>query len=130
MICRALISTLLAVLCIACGSSSPGQTKSADYIAVFPTETDKLHLIVTRGSLELSGYFDISAKGKYGAVKTKRIPITGTVSTDGVPAGLTIPSSVVGVPDLSLGIFFDRDLNLQLVGDNNRPFPHRMRRVK
>ena len=117
------------VLCVGCVPSH-AQQKTATYIAVSGNETDRLQLTVTRGSLELTGYLEVSVKQPDGKAKVGRTPITGSVSTDGVPASITIPSPTVGVPDLTLGCFFDSSLNLQLVGDNRRRFPRLMRLVK
>jgi hypothetical protein len=104
--------------------------KSATYIAVSEGVTSRLRITVTRGSRDLVGELNISRKQSDGTVKVQRIPITGTVATDGVPASITIPSEVMGVPDLTLGCFFDQSLNLELSGDNRRPYPHIMYLVK
>jgi hypothetical protein len=119
------------VLSFACGPPSHrlGQ-KIADYIAVFPNETDRLRLIVSKNSLTLSGYLEASIKRPNGTVKVLHTEITGDVSTSGVPATITIPSSVLGVPDLTLGCLFDRSLNLEVFGDNRVRFPRRWRRVR
>jgi hypothetical protein len=106
------------------------QQSTASYIAVTPNETDRLQITVTRNSLVLTGYIEASVKQPNGTIKVRRVAITGDVSTDGVPASITIPSSVVGVPDLTLGCFFDAALNLELVGDNTRRFPRFMRLVR
>lgn len=123
--------TVLAIVGIACSVLS-AQEKTANYIA-FGDETDRLQITVFRqpdSEYGLRGYFDVSIKQPSGPPKTRRIPITGTASTDGVPASITIPSSTMGVADLTLGCFFDRSLNLQLVGDNRRAFPRLMYLVK
>jgi uncharacterized membrane protein AbrB (regulator of aidB expression) len=120
---------LLALLGTACVAPH-AQQKTANYIAVTPNETDRLQITVTRNSLVWSGYIEASAKQPDGTVKVRRIAVTGDVSTDGVPASITIPSSVVGVPDLTLGCLFDRSLNLHLFGDNTRRFPRLMYLVK
>ena len=119
------------------------EQKTATYVSVSNAEADRLHITVTRDrrpatniidvfrtGYVLTGYLEISTKRSDGRPQVRRIPITGGVSTDGVPSTITIPSSVIGVPDLTLGCFFDRSLNLQLVGDNRRPFPHIMYLVK
>ena len=61
---------------------------------------------------------------------TKRIPVSGEVNTEGVPVTITIPSSQVGAADVEFGMFYDSDLNLQLVGNNNIPHPRLMKRVR
>lgn len=65
-----------------------------------------------------------------GTTKVRRIPITGRVDIDGVPSTITIPSSVMGVPDMTLGCYFNKSLNLELRGDNTRHYPHIMYLVK
>jgi hypothetical protein len=130
---RAIGMLLLAVTTAGCNSRTtntlrPGQ-RSADYITTSGNETDRLHMVVTRGSSVLSGYVEIELKDTGGKTTTRRIPITGEVSTDGVPATITIPSAQIGIADLTLGCFFDKSLNLQLVGDNRRRYPHLMYRV-
>jgi len=104
--------------------------KSANYIAVSGNETDRLRITVTRNSLVLTGYFEVSVKQPDGTVNTRRVPITGDVGTDGVPATIVIPSSAVGVPDLTFGCFFDQSLNLQLTGDPRIRYPHLMYLVR
>lgn len=124
-----LISIFLVVFGTDC-AAPPAQQKTATYVATAGNETDRLQITVTRNSLVLAGYFEVSVKQSDGTVKVRRTAITGDVSTDGVPSTITIPSSIVGVPDLTLGCFFDGSLNLQLVGDNRRPYPRLMLRVK
>lgn len=100
---------VLAIVGIACSALS-AQEKTANYIATIGDETDRLQITVFRqpdSEYGLRGYLDISKKQPSGPPKTRRIPITGTASTDGVPATITIPSSTMGVPDLTLGCFFD-----------------------
>ncbi len=118
--------------------------KTSKYIAISKNETDLLQLTVTRDTrpinsiidalsssgYTLSGELAISLKQPNGSVTVRRIPITGIVATDGVPSTITIPSSVIGVPDLELGCFFDKSLNLELFGDNDRPYPHLMHLVQ
>jgi hypothetical protein len=111
------------------------QQKTANYIATSGTTTNRLQITVVtdRNSstgYDLRGYFETSMKQPDGTVKSRRIEVTGEVSTDGVPAAITIPSSAVGVPDLTLACFFDKSLNLQLVGDNRRSFPRMMYLVR
>jgi hypothetical protein len=36
----------------------------------------------------------------------------------------------MGVPDMTLGCYFDKSLNLELTGDNTRHYPHIMYLVK
>lgn len=103
---------------------------SANYTATFGNETDRLHIVVTRGSLALSGYLEIATKNSDGKVTVRRVPITGDVSTDGVPSSIIIPSSVMGESGLTLGCFFDSSHNLELVGDNRVRYPHLMYLVK
>lgn len=108
------------------------QEKTANYIAANGNVTNRLQITVIRdsyGSYGLKGYFEVAIKQPDGTTKTRRIPVTGTVSTDGVPASITIPSSTIGVPDLTLGCFFDGKLNLQLVGDERRAYPRLMHLV-
>ena len=109
--------------------AAPAEHKSATYIAVLNGETDTLHLTVvpdamSGGGYRLFGFFEVIIKQSGGELTSKRILIRGDVSTDGVPSSITFPSSVIGVPDLTLGCFFDESLNLHLVGDNTRSFPH------
>jgi hypothetical protein len=65
-----------------------------------------------------------------GTTKVRRIPITGRVDIDGVPSTITIPSAVMGVPDQTLGCYFNKSLDLELTGDNTRPYPHILYLVK
>jgi hypothetical protein len=134
---------ILSFLIFSC-IGSLAQQKTANYVSVSGNETDRLQITVTRTNKSpkniadalnstgyvLTGYLEISIKQTDGQAKTRRISITGDVSTDGVPSTITIPSSVVGVPDLTLGCFFDKSLNLELVGDNRRPHPRIMYLVK
>jgi hypothetical protein len=95
---------VLAVLSTTCSPpASRLRQKTANYIAVFPNETDRLQMTVTQNSLVLTGYLEVSTKRPDGTVKVQRTEIGGDVSTDGVPATITIPSSVLGVSDLTLG---------------------------
>src|SRR5579863_461459 len=90
-----LISLLLLIaVCAGChstGSESASGQRTADYVAVIGNETDRLELVVTRGSNQLSGYLDVSIKKPDGSISNRRVLITGEVSTDGVPSALTIP---------------------------------------
>jgi len=129
----------IALMIVVIFGSVPGyvcaQQKTANYIATSGNITNELQITVVRDrnsytGYDLKGYFLVSVKQPDGTVKSRRIEITGEVDTDGVPSTITIPSSVVGVPDLTLGCFFDKSLNLELVGDNRRSFPHIMYLVK
>ena len=104
--------------------------KSATYIAVMGNETDRLRLTVTRNSLVLTCYFEVSIRQPDGTVNARRVAITGDVATDGVPATVVIPSSVVGVPDQTFACFFDDSLNLHLSGDPRIRYPHLMYLVR
>jgi hypothetical protein len=119
------------------------EQKTANYVSTSNNEIDRLQIAVTRerrpakniidafrSGYVLTGYFEISTKKSGGEIRVRRIPITGEVATNGVPSTITIPSSIIGVPDRTLGCFFDRSLNLRLVGDNRRSFPRIMYRVK
>jgi hypothetical protein len=111
------------------------QQKTANYIATSGNRTNRLQITVVRNvnsstGYDLKGYFDVSVKQSDGTTTSRHIAITGEVSTEGVPSAIAIPSSEVGVPDLTLGCFFDRSLNLQLVGDNRRSFPRIMYLVR
>jgi prenyltransferase beta subunit len=121
--CITLAFTLLA-------SCAGAQQITATYSAVTGPETDRLTITVTRGSMTLTGIWVVSLKQTDGTTRSRQIPITGRVDTDGVPSTITIPSYVMGVPDQTLGCFFDKSLNLELVGDNRRPYPHIMYLVK
>ncbi len=106
------------------------EQRTANFIFTSPTETDRLQVSYPRGSRVWGGFLDISAKQKDGEVKTKHIPVNGEVNTEGVPVTITIPSLQVGAADTEFGMFYDSDLNLQLVGNNNIPHPRLMKRVK
>jgi hypothetical protein len=113
----------------ACDSpvATPGhaEQRTANFAFTSPTETDRLQVSYPRGSRVWSGFLEVSAKGS-----TKRIPVSGEVNTEGVPVTITIPSSQVGAADVEFGMFYDSDLNLQLVGNNNIPHPRLMKRVR
>ena len=125
---RAIPLLVLALLGVACSTPAPGlRQKTANYIVVVPNETDRLQMTVTQNSLALTGYLEVSIKQPDGTHKVRRTEIGGDVSTDGVPATITIPSrTCLAVSDLTLACFFDQSLNLRLVGDNNRRFPRRL----
>ena len=125
---RAGILTLV-FLGAACTTQRADQ-KTATYIAVMGNETDRLRLTVTRNSLVLTGYFEVSTRRPDGTVDTRRVAITGDVDTDGVPSTVVVPSSVVGVPDQTIGCFFDGSLNLHLNGDPRIRYPHLMYLVR
>ncbi len=99
------------------------EQRTANFIFASPTETDRLQVSYPRSSRVWSGFLDISAKGKDGETKSKRIPVSGEVNTKGVPVTITIPASQLGAADVQFGMFYDSDLNLQLVGNNNIPHP-------
>lgn len=101
------------------------EQRTANFIFTSPAETDRLQVSYPRGSRVWNGFLEISARGN-----TKRIPVSGEVNTEGVPVTITIPSSQVGAADVEFGMFYDSDLNLQLVGNNNIPHPRLMKRVK
>lgn len=69
----------------------------------------------------LSGSALIITKDAAGKLSSREVPIIDyTISTDGVPATITFPSSTLGQPDKTFALFFSGN-KLEMVGPGCNP---------